>query len=223
MGAFAENGETAPVAEIDFTLQNGYDTRSSDIFNPAHSYGDRPRRYATTAVVSSLTGLSTTQLREWTNRRALVPADVPPAGKGSSAKFTWQTVLIIFVAMTLKSRFHLELQAHRGLFSELSHALRQTSFVALWNKRLMVAAHGRWALLDIDEAPDAESDALFIQLNPHLDKLATGFSLPPFGIVPGQLDLFPAQAVDGKSEIVDPRISVSEFELSQVHIQRKSA
>jgi hypothetical protein len=84
---------------IDFTLQNGYDTRSSDIFHPSHFYGDRPMRYATTALVSTLTGLSTTQLREWTNRRALVPADVPPAGKGSSAKFTWQTVLI-----TLSSR-----------------------------------------------------------------------------------------------------------------------
>jgi hypothetical protein len=180
-------------------------------------------RYATTALVSSLTGLTTAQLREWTNRRALVPADVPPAGKGSSAKFTWQTVLIIFIAMTLKSRFHLELHAHRALFSELSNALRQISFVALWNKRLIVAAHGRWALVDINDTTDSESDALIIQLNPHLEKLATGFALPPLGATPGQLDLFPAQAVDGKSEIADRHISVSEFELSQVHILRKSA
>jgi hypothetical protein len=180
-------------------------------------------RYATTALVSSLTGLTTAQLREWTNRRALVPADVPPAGKGSSAKFSWQTVLIIFIATTLKSRFHLELHAHRTLFSDLSNALRQTSFVALWNKRLMVAAHGRWAIVDINEAADAESDALFIQLNPHLEKLATGFALPPLGLTPGQLDLFPAQAVDGKSKIADHHMPVSKFEAPQVYVKRKSA
>lgn len=208
---------------IDFTPQNGYDTRSSDIFNPAHFYGDRPMRYATTALVSSLTGLSTTQLREWTNRRALVPADVPPAGKGSSAKFTWQTVLIIFVAMTLKSRFHLELQAHRGLFSELGHALRQASFVALWNKKLMVAAHGRWALVDASDTIDEENDALYIQLNPHLEKLATGFALPALASTPGQLDLFPARAVEGTSQVGGRSISAAKFEASQVYAQRKSA
>jgi hypothetical protein len=208
---------------IDFTLQNGYDTRSSEIFHPPHFYGDRPMRYATTALVSSLTGLSTTQLREWTNRRALVPADVPPAGKGSSAKFTWQTVLIIFVAMTLKSRFHLELQAHRGLFSELSHALRQASFVALWNKKLMVAAHGRWALVDASNTIDDEHDALYIQLNPHLEKLATGFALPPLASTAGQLDLFPAQAVEGKSQVAGRNIPVPKLEASQVYAHLKSA
>lgn len=180
-------------------------------------------RYATTALVSSLTGLSTTQLREWTNRRALVPADVPPAGKGSSAKFTWQTVLIIFVAMTLKSRFHLELQAHRGLFSDLGHALRQASFVGLWDKKLMVAAHGRWALVDASNTIDDENDALYIQLNPHLEKLATGFALPSHASIPGQLDLFPAQAVERKSQAGDLNIPAPELEASQVYAQRKSA
>lgn len=180
-------------------------------------------RYATTALVSSLTGLSTTQLREWTNRRALVPADVPPAGKGSSAKFTWQTVLIIFVAMTLKSRFHLELQAHRGLFSELSNAWRQASFVGLWNKKLMVAAHGRWAIVDVTDAIDDENDALYIQLNPHLEKLATGFALPALTSTPGQLDLFPTRAVEGKSQGAGQSISAASIEATQAYVRRNSA
>lgn len=180
-------------------------------------------RYATTALVSSLTGLSTAQLREWTNRRALVPADVPPAGKGSSAKFTWQTVLIIFVAITLKSRFHLELQAHRGLFSELGPALRQTSFVGLWNKKLMVAPQGRWALVDVSDAIDDENDALYIQLNPHLEKLATGFALPALASAPGQLDLFPARAVEGKSQGAGRSISAANIKASQAFARRKSA
>ena len=35
-------------------------------------------RLVTTPVASKLTGLSTEKLREWTSRRALVPADVRP-------------------------------------------------------------------------------------------------------------------------------------------------
>lgn len=180
-------------------------------------------RYATTALVSSLTGLSTTQLREWTNRRALVPADVPPAGKGSQAKFTWQTVLIIFIAMTLKSRFHLELHAHRVLFSELSRALRQASFVALWNKKLMVAAQGRWALVDASDTVDDENDALYIQLNPHLEKLANGFALPALTSTPGQFDLFPARAVESKSRVSGQSMSAAEYEAAPAFARRKSA
>jgi hypothetical protein len=151
--------------------------------------------YATTALVSSLTGLTTTQLREWTNRRALVPADIPPAGKGSSAKFAWQTVLVIFIAVTLKTRFHVELQAHRALFAELRTALRQISFVALWDKRLIVDANGTWALADVDGEAETESDALSIRLNPHLEKLATGFALSPPTSDAGQLEMFPARVV----------------------------
>jgi hypothetical protein len=180
-------------------------------------------RYASTAQVSSLTGLSITQLREWTKRRALIPADVPPAGKGSSAKFTWQTVLIIFLAMTLKSRFHLELQAHRSLFSELSHALRQTSFVALWNKKLMVAVQGRWALLDASDTIDDENDGLYIRLNPHLEKLATGFALPAPASIQGQLDLFPVQAIQCTLQAGGRSILAAKFEALQVYAQRRTA
>ncbi|WP_430415257.1 hypothetical protein [Parasphingorhabdus sp.] len=153
-------------------------------------------RYATTSLVSSLTGLSTTQLREWTNRRALVPADVPPAGRGSPAKFTWQTVLIICVAATLKTDFRLELQSYRGLFSGLRTSLHQKSFVAIWNKKLVIEPSGDWTLTNIDDDIDSPGDVLVIQLRPHLETLAVGFAISPPPTGSGQLDLFPAQIVD---------------------------
>ena len=76
-------------------------------------------RLVKTPDATVLTGLSTATLREWTSRRALIPADVPPKGKGSPAGFTWQTILLLRIAVTLRDRFHLELQPHRSLFASL--------------------------------------------------------------------------------------------------------
>lgn len=73
----------------------------------------------TTRDATRLTGLSTEQLREWTSRRALIPPDVGPKGHGSPARYCWQTILLLRLAVTLRDRFKLELQAHRDLFSEL--------------------------------------------------------------------------------------------------------
>ena len=42
-------------------------------------------RLVTTRRATSLTGLSTEQLREWSSRRALIPADLQNRGRGSQA------------------------------------------------------------------------------------------------------------------------------------------
>ena len=72
-----------------------------------------------TRQATALTGLSTAKLREWTNRRALIPADVPPKAQGSPAQYSWQTILLLRVAVTFREKFHLELQANRELFNSL--------------------------------------------------------------------------------------------------------
>src|ERR1700688_4850688 len=105
-------------------------------------------RYIATPQVSQLTGLSIEKLREWTSRRALIPADVRPKRQGSPAKYTWQTVLLLLVAVTLRHRFRFELQAHRKLFSSLRRDLRAISFVKLWNKVLALHGGERWSLID---------------------------------------------------------------------------
>ncbi len=97
-------------------------------------------RYVATPGASQLTGLSTEKLREWTNRRALIPADVRPRQKGSPAKFSWQTILVLRVAVRLRSHFSIELEAHKAFFAEFRASLRKASFIALWGKYLALGS-----------------------------------------------------------------------------------
>lgn len=180
-----------------FTAEIGYDTRS-----PRSRSGIRPdllgmmMRFVTTPDATQLTGLSTATLREWTSRRALIPADVPPKGKGSPAGFTWQTVLLLRVAVTLRDRFHLELQPHRTLFASLKTGLRRTSFIALWGKTLALQGGDDWTLVDEAETLQLNNDAVIIRLQTHLEALSVGFALPRPGPSSGQLELFPARSIE---------------------------
>jgi DNA-binding transcriptional MerR regulator len=149
----------------------------------------------TTREASRLTGLSKQKLREWTSRRALIPADVPPKNQGSPAKYSWQTILLLRVAVTLRDRFHLELQAHRQVLENLRLELRGASFIGLWGKVLVIRADQRWALADPHAPELASEDAILIRLAPHLEALSQGFSLPSPSHSPGQFDLFPIQEV----------------------------
>ncbi len=142
-----------------------------------------------------LTGLSKTTLREWTSRRALIPADVPPRAQGSPARYSWQTILLLRLAVTLRDRFHLELQAHRGLFASLRATLREKSFVSLWDQALALHGGDDWAFTDGSGAQLLRDDTLIIHLNPHLLLLSESFALPNPSKGPGQLNLFPAAAL----------------------------
>lgn len=153
-------------------------------------------RFVTTPGATVLTGLSTATLREWTSRRALIPADIPPKSKGSPASFTWQTILLLRIASTLRDRFYLELQPHRPLFASLKAGLRRTSFIALWGKAFALHGGDRWTLIEAAEARLLSEDAVVIFLQPHLEALSAGFALPRPTNSPGQLELFPARSID---------------------------
>lgn len=149
-----------------------------------------------TPIASQLTGLSTDKLREWTSRRALIPADQRPKIKGSPAKFSWQTILVLRVAVLLRDQFSIELQAHKSAFAALRKQLRSHSFIALWGRRLALGPGGTWSFHD-DAGEAAASDALVIALDPHLAVLRDGFALP--GAPPErQLDLFSLPTLHGK-------------------------
>lgn len=154
----------------------------------------------TTRDAARLTGLSTEQLREWTVRRALIPADVRPKGHGSPARYTWQTLLLLRVAAVLREHFKLELQAHRTLFLELSERFQKASFLSLWGKSLVLYGGEAWNLLEPEDTPDIEVDFIVIQLNPHLRALETGFSFKQ-PAPPAQFQLFPAQGVAIESKV----------------------
>jgi hypothetical protein len=153
-------------------------------------------RFVPTPVASQLTGLSTDKLREWTSRRALIPADQRPKTKGSPAKFSWQTILVLRVAVLLRDQFSLELQAHKTSFDNLRRQLRSQSFIALWGKRLALGPDGIWSLLDNTVAAPKE-DVLLISLDPHLFALRDGFALPSASDE-HQLDLFSLPVFRGK-------------------------
>lgn len=155
-------------------------------------------RLVPTPVASQLTGLSTEKLREWTSRRALVPADVRPKQKGSPAKFTWQTILVLRVAVLLRDQFAIELQAYKATFANLRKALKSTSFIGLWGRRLALAPQGVWFFLD-EGTPTLGVDALVIHLDCHLAVIRDGFFLPDAAAAAGQFDLFSLPAMHGKA------------------------
>lgn len=152
-------------------------------------------RLVSTREATRLTGLSTDQLREWTSRRAIIPADVRPKGHGSPAQFTWQTILVIRLAAVLRASFRVELHAHRSLFASLRRGFHGVSFIALWDKRLAIHSGSRWLLLDASSALPEPHDAIVLCLAPHLELLSTGFALPLPSLADGQPDLFPAQGL----------------------------
>ena len=151
-------------------------------------------RSVPTPIACQLAELSTDKLREWTSRRALVPADVRPKGKGSPAGFSWQTILVLRIAVLLRDQFNLELQAHKRSLENLRKALRSKSFIALWGQRLALQGSGDWSFLEQAE-PAPENDALLIHLDAHLRVLRDGFALPDAEAQNGQLDLFSLPAV----------------------------
>jgi hypothetical protein len=154
-------------------------------------------RYITTPHACQLTGLSTERLREWTSRRALIPADVKPRRKGCPAKYTWQTVLILRLAVILREQFHIELQAHKSLFNSLRRELRTKSFIALGGQSVVLLGGDRWTLVEDAGGQFLADDVLALRLNAHLDALSASFAMPSPATVPGQFDLFPIQEVIG--------------------------
>lgn len=151
--------------------------------------GEAWMRLIGSSDVLRLTGLTADQLREWTGRRALILPDVPASKRGVKAQYSWQTVLVLRLAVVMRVRFHVELQAHRDLLAEALKLIRGTSFPALWGTTLAIYDLRRCELFFGPNLTDGDVDALFLHLNEHLDVLSRGFELSdPMA----QLPLFPA-------------------------------
>lgn len=145
--------------------------------------------------VLRLTDLTADQLREWTVRRGLIQADVPAQKRGSEAKFSWQTVLVLRLAVVLRTRFHVELQAHRALLLAARKLLDGAPFPALWGATLAIYDLRRCELLSPSQVLVAHEDAVLLRLNRHLEVLSQGFGLPD---PVAQLPLFPAVPIQSR-------------------------
>lgn len=161
---------------------------------PDLKFGPVPVHLVTTRMAVKLTGLSAEQLREWTIRRALIPADVKPKGHGSPAQYTWQSILLLRLALILRDRFKLELQAHRAQFADLRHNLGQMAFHSLWGKSLAIYGNQLWNLLQPEDLASTMDDCILLRLDSHLEKLVEPFSLV-HPIAPEQYELFAATGV----------------------------
>ena len=143
---------------------------------------------------SRLAGLTTHQLREWCARRGIVVPDVPGAGRGRHALFSWQTVLTLRLLRELNVRFGAEVGAWRAALREFRSLVEGRSFPGLWS--MVVAFPDRehaWLLEDLSIASEA---LLLLPLAPHLHVIAEDFALPP----EPQLPLFPAMGLSDDRE-----------------------
>lgn len=129
------------------------------------------------AQVQRLTGLTPDQLREWTHRRRLIKPDSEPHGPGSRALYSWQTVLLLRLAVVLKESFHVELQAHCDLFDALSKALTHRPFHSLGGCALIIYSDMQFDITDVSEFQAGTLDSLILRLDPHLDVLSSNFDL----------------------------------------------
>jgi hypothetical protein len=109
--------------------------------------------------VLKLTRLSGDRLREWTVRRGLIHPDFPASRQNQQAQFGWQTVLLLRLAVALRSRFHVELQVHRDLLLRSRELLNGRSFPGLWNHRLAILGLEGCALLGGSDPLPADQDA----------------------------------------------------------------
>jgi hypothetical protein len=148
--------------------------------------------------VPALTGLTADQLREWTVRRALIQADEPAKKRGQEAQFSWQTLLVLRLAVVLRMQFHVELQAHRDLLASARKLLDGASFPGLWGATLAIYDLSQCELLTARiPLPSAEEDVILLRLNRHLEVLSQGFELPA---PVAQLSLFPAMPLKSVAE-----------------------
>ncbi|WP_420853416.1 MerR family transcriptional regulator [Sphingomonas segetis] len=136
-----------------------------------------------------LAGVTGHQLREWCARRDILSPDVPGAGRGRHALYSWQTVLAVRLLNELHHRFGLEVGAWRGAIREFRTLVDGRPFPILW-RAFAQFPDCNHALLTA--SPSADVDAMLtVSLARHLRVIAHDFALPP----EAQLPLFPAVGV----------------------------
>jgi hypothetical protein len=138
-----------------------------------------------------LSGLTADQLREWCGRRAVVVPDVPAAGRGRHALYSWQTIMALRLLKELHGRFRVEVGSWAGAIGQCRDLLRGRSFPSLWGTSAAFLSTGQAVLIagasDVGDGP-----RLLVPLDPHLEVLASGLDLPGPA---SQLPLFTALRV----------------------------
>ena len=138
-----------------------------------------------------VTGLTRSQLREWTGRgrRELISADVGPDGPGRHALYAWQTLLVLRLLLVLHNEFAAEVGAWAPAAANLREKLESTSFPSLWHSSVFFP--NRHTALLVEDVSKIGHTGLILPLESHLTVLAAKLALPRAD----QLSLFPPMAV----------------------------
>ena len=115
-----------------------------------------------------LSGITPHQLREWCGRRALVAADVPPAGRGHLALFSWQTILALRVLNEINVRYAVQVASWRSAIAQLQAHLHKRAFPSLWGHRVIFIDFQE-AKLELESDPLPYSSCLVVGLDKHLE------------------------------------------------------
>lgn len=125
-----------------------------------------------------LSGLTEHQLREWCGRRAVVIPDVPAAGRGRHALFSWQTILSLRILKELHSRFGVKVVAWRQAMAACQQLLQGRPFPSLWDASMAFPSTSE-ATLTLNWEGLGETACIVVPLHPHLCALASHESAPP--------------------------------------------
>jgi hypothetical protein len=139
----------------------------------------------------ALSGLTLHQLKEWCGRRAVVVPDVPGAGRGRHALYSWRTLLALRLLKQLHDNFGIEVGAWAEAIQRCQTLLEGQSFLTLWGAWIVFPSN-REARITTDRDIGSGQPHVALSLDSHLEVLAAGLSLPG---APDQLPLFPAMVV----------------------------
>jgi hypothetical protein len=123
-----------------------------------------------------LAGITVHQLREWCTRRDILAPDVPGAGRGRHALFSWQTVLAVRMLHELNDRFGVEVGAWRSAIREFRALVDGRPFLQLWQAFAQFPDREHALLTTL---PLADGNGMLsVPLAPHLQAFAQDFALP---------------------------------------------
>lgn len=103
--------------------------------------------------------------------------DIPAAGRGRHALFSWQTILALRILNDLHGQFAVEIVAWRDAMAQCQQLLHGKAFPSLWGMTIIfldkrtVTMATKWD--DRGSVP-----ALVVPLDPHLRTLASHSSAP---------------------------------------------
>jgi hypothetical protein len=127
--------------------------------------------------VRAMTDLTANQLREWTARRGILPADHPSLGRGRHARYSWASALTLRILAQLFQSYRVELSFWRDFATNLRDDLSSKSALSLSSQTLWINDSRRFSFLETGELPQGNA-LIGICLREHIFSIAAASGTP---------------------------------------------